>query len=649
MKKIIFLVIILLVGGFYFITDRNVYANDYYDAVNEKFFSKDNLGDDKYIFNTFTEAQEESDKVRDLIIDDIVNGNIKIDSDVSKRISILYNNVLDKNERDSVSIGILKKYIDMIMNSSNIGELISNGILVENELGVDIFTRIEVDKDFIDNSKLKVYLYPVTFAFGTSSDYYIDEDYMAYKAYVKRAIINILQEYGYSRSEARLISSEVVSFYTEIGNSSKLSSSYEDVTSYYNVVDLGYLSNVYDKMQFSDYLKQRGIDEDEYSLVDEGQYRRINEFLTDEYLILWKKVILVEILSSYASYVDSNYYEIVESLNNSLAGIEEDRDYLEDAVNLVGSVFSSDIDVVYDGKVISSSDKEYLRNLFNEVKGQFKKTLKENTWLSDETKTEALIKLEEMKVYVGLDNKVSDDSNFIEISGDDLVSNIISINKSSYQLKLKKLRENDISSNMLSLSEVNAYYSPMDNAVYIPSSVMFLMDSEDNYYKKLGTVGMIIAHEVTHGFDYNGSLFDSKGNLNNWWNDEDRVNYTKLKRKMSEYYSKIEVIDGMCIDGDKTVNENIADMGALKIISGIAKEKGASEEDFREMYLAFGQFWKTQVNDSYAKLLLLNDNHSPNKYRVNAVLSSTLEFYEVYRIYPWNDMYVSSKNRVSVW
>lgn len=647
MKKIIFVIILFLCGGFYLWSNNNGLANDYYDEINEKFFSRDYLKNDEYIYNTFTKAQEESDKVRDAIISDVVNGTVVIENGVSDKASILYNNVLDLEERNSVSINPLRKYIDMVMGSSSIEELIGNGIVVENELGVDIFTRIVVDKDFLDNSKNIVYLYPVTFAFGSSGDYYADEDYMTYKAYIKRAIIQLLVEYGYERSEAKLISTEIVSFYIEIGNSSKLSSSYEDVTSYYNVVDNDYLRNVYDKLGWDEYLKKRGIKEVEYSLVDEGQYRKINEYLTDEYLLLWKKVMLVEILSSYASYVDSNYYNIVASLNNSLTGVEDEVNYEDDAIDLVGNVFSSDIDKLYEKQVINVNDKEYLRNLFEDIKLYFGKMLDNNSWLSDETKEKALVKLDNIKVYVGLDGE-SGNGELIDVSGDNLVSNIISINKSNFLLSLKRLDANqDVRA--LSESVVNAYYSPMENAVYIPSSVMFLMKSDASYYESLGTIGMVIAHEVTHGFDYNGSLFDSEGNLNNWWNDADRENYTKFKNEVSAYYSEIEVLDGKYINGDKTVNENIADMGALKVISGIALEKGASDEELKEMYSSFAEFWRCQVNENYAKLLLLNDSHSPNKYRVNAVLSLTDEFYDTYRVYPWNDMYVSVNKRVSVW
>ena len=648
MRKIIFLILLISVGCFYFYSDNRGIANDYYEEVNREFLSKNYLIDDDYIYNTFTVAQDESYEVRDAIIKDVISGKVNIDNGVSKNINILYNNVLDINERNNVSINPIKKYIKLVMDSKNISELIRNSIVVENVLGVDIFTRIVIDKDFKDNSKNIIYLYPVTFAFGTVADYYVDEDYMTYMAYIKRAIVQLLMEYGYEKDEARMISSEIISFYKDIGSNSKLSDSYEDVTSYYNVVDSSYLNSIYNKFDITWYLDERGISEDKYSLVDEGQYKKINEYLSDEYLMIWKKVILVEILSSYASYVDEDYYNIVNELNNKITGTDVEVDYEEDAVSLVGNVFEDEIDKLYEGEVISNLDKEYLKGLFLDIKNYFEKMLKNNSWLSDDTKRLALVKLKKMKVYVGLDGSNNNLSQNIVVSGDSLIENVISINKSNYDLSLKRLEE-EIDVRELGMSEVNAYYSPIDNAVYVPSSVMFLMNSDASYYEKLGTIGMVIAHEVTHGFDYNGSLFDSDGNLNNWWNDNDRDNYTKLKNMVSDYYSKIEVLDGKYIDGDKTVNENIADMGALKVVSGVALENGASIDELKEMYSSFAKFWKCQVTDEYAKLLLLNDSHSPNKYRVNAVLSVTDNFYDVYNIYPWNDMYLSSRRRVSVW
>jgi len=644
MKRIIFILVLVGFVSFYFFTNDRESANDYYEYINEKFLSDNHIEEDKYVYNTFSVAQEESNEGRDTIVKEIVSGSRVIDS--SNKIKTLYNNVIDWGSRNRLSISPLKSYIDKVMNSKNIDEVIENIVVLENDLGIDIFTRISVDKDFKDNSKNIVYLYPVTFAFGSSVDYFSNDDYMAYKAYIKRGIINLLEMYGMSLSEARFVSNEVISFYTDISSKSQLSSTYEDVSSYYNMVDSNYLESVYTKFDMVKYLEKRGLKEKKYSLVDEEQYREINKYLTDEYLMLWKKVILVKILSSYASYLDEGYRNIVLELNNSLTGASDTIDIEEEAINLVSNVFSSDIDIMYDEKVITDNDKKYLNELFLDIKKYFRKMLKKNTWLSDDTKKYATLKLDNMKVYIGDDGVSYSDK--IEVSGNNLVENIISINKSSYLISLDKLNNNKDTHEMSQI-EVNAYYNPIDNAVYIPSSVVFLLKNSDSYYERLGTIGMVIAHEITHGFDYNGSKFDSKGNFNNWWNDKDRKNYTKLKDGIVSYYNNIEVIDGKYIDGDLTVNENIADMGAVKVITGVAKERGASSDDLKVMYSSFADFWKCQVTDEYAKLLLLNDSHSPNKYRVNAVLSLINEFYDVYKVYPWNDMYVSKGNRLSVW
>ena len=644
MKRIIGVILLLLVLCFYFVTDNNLLSNDYYQYINKDFFSKNHLSHEDYTYSTFTVAQEESDEVLDGIVNDVVNG--KINTLVNDKIKILYDSVIDYDTRNSIGLGSLKMYIDLINNSNNINELINNSIVVEKELGVDIFTRVMIDKDFVDNSKMQVYLYPITFAFGSSSDYFVDEDYMAYKAYIKRAIVNLLEEYGYNKSEARMISSEVISFYTSIGSGSKLADSFNEVEGYYNIVDRNYIDSVYSKIDIVSYFDKLGIKRSEYSLVDESQYRKINEFLTDEYLMVWKKVILVKILSSYASYLDEDYRGIVVDLNNSLTGSKEKISKEDEATDIVSSVFSLDLDKVYESKVITDNDKKYLNELFLDIKKSFREILKNSSWLSDETLEYALVKLDNMKVYVGGYNY--SDTSYIDVSGDSLVDKVISINKSSYLKALEMLDSNE-DVKAMSESIVNAYYNPLTNSVYIPSSVMFLLKNSEDYYERLGTIGMVIAHEITHGFDYNGSKFDSKGNFNNWWNDEDRNRYSKLVDEVSEYYSGIEVVDGKYIDGEKTVNDNIDDMGAFKFITNVALDNKASKDEMKLMYSSFAEFWKCQSSDEYTKLLLLNDSHSPNKYRVNAVLSMIDEFYDVYKVYPLNDMNISFKDRISVW
>ena len=160
---------------------------------------------------------------------------------------------------------------------------------------------------------------------------------------------------------------------------------------------------------------------------------------------------------------------------------------------------------------------------------------------------------------------------------------------------------------------------------------------------------MIIAHEITHAFDDNGAKFDEKGNMTNWWTKEDYDNFKKKQQEVIKYYNKYEVMKGFYINGKKTVNENIADLGAVSCISEIAKNKKATSKEIKEMYTSFAKLWASNSKEEYITMLLLQDTHSPNKYRVNATLSSTELFYKTYNINSLNKMYISKQNRVKVW
>ena len=137
--------------------------------------------------------------------------------------------------------------------------------------------------------------------------------------------------------------------------------------------------------------------------------------------------------------------------------------------------------------------------------------------------------------------------------------------------------------------------------------------------------------------------------MNNWWSDEDREVFKRLSDEVVDYYSSFEVIEGKHINGEKTVNENIADLGALACIVEIAKDNDASHDEFKKMFEAFASVWASRESEEYMELLLLQDVHAPNEFRVNAVLSSIEEFYQVYYIYPLNDMWISKNDRVMVW
>ncbi len=648
----LFLVLILLLVGFFVIPDENSFKNDYYDEVNREVLDKDLIEDGEYTWSTFTEAQDKSDLVLDRLANDLVNGNLRgVDPFIQEKMRKVYHDFLNQEKRNEIGILPLQGYLDRVLSSKNMGNLVEQVIVVEEELGVDIFTRVEIGEDYLDNKQMIVYFYPVTFSFGTSADYWNDEDYMTYKAYIKRAMKQLLKVYGYEKLEAVEKGNRLVQFYEDVSKYAKKSSDLQDVGSYYNKISFSELQDVYSNLNMRNYLEKKGIlGEDFYSIVDVEQYKWLNHYLNDEYLELWKDFVCIKILESYAYYASSDYVEVISELNRSLLGGEASEDREEEARDVLVGVFSQEMNYLYEQEVLTTEKKDFIVGMVQDIKDYYLEKFDSYSWLSEGTIEKAREKIEKMGVRIGgnsLENSVAFDYK-LDTGEGDILTDVISIGRVKRSAEIGRLQSNQRDKNITE-SVVNAYYDPLTNSIIVPGAAMFLFDEKSDYYTNLGSIGMVLAHEVTHAFDANGSQFDSDGNWSNWWSEEDRDRFEELKERVVSYYNEYEVLPGKYIDGALTVNENIADLGAVACIVDIAREKGASNEDFKRMFGSFASLWASQEKEEYKRMLLLQDTHSPNKFRVNAVLSSIPEFYSVYGVRWWNDMYVRKEDRVFVW
>lgn len=645
-KIVILLVIVCLLVGIY-LCDNDDIKNGFYQKVNKEFFLNNKLEDGEYTYSSFSKAQDMVDDNIDSIINDIVGGNRVLDNGNSVVFKSIYDKAMDSKSREIDGIKDLNGYIDRVNNINSIDELVDVIILIENELGIDLLSNVEVMPDYRNNSKNIIYFMPVTYAFGASGDYIVNDDYMAYKAYIKRASIRLWKEYGLDKIEARRVVGEVFTFYENIGKYSKSIDELNNIDNLYNVFNR---EEVRGKFGLK-YLSRRGLDREiNYSIVDEGQLDSLINSLNADNLETWKYVINTKILSSYAMYGNDNYRKIVIDLNNAILGSDKNSSMEDSSKDIVKGIFTEEIDNIYEELYKDESIADDIEKMFKEIKDTYRDILLDNDWLSKDTIDMAIKKLDSMKLIIGRDTEVDNYyiSNDIGITKDSLIKDIININRLSNNRKMKKLDSNG-KIDILNQTVVNAYYQPLDNSIVIPIAMFSLIDSDSNYYEKLGTVGMIIAHEVTHAFDNNGAKFDEKGNLNNWWTEKDSKIFLKKRQEVIEYYDKYEVLNGKYINGEKTSNENIADLGAVNCITRILDRRGATDSQYKEMYEAFARLWASIDTDDYVELLLLQDTHSPNRYRVDAVMSSIDKFYDVYGIRPWNKMWISKQERVSVW
>ena len=283
---------------------------------------------------------------------------------------------------------------------------------------------------------------------------------------------------------------------------------------------------------------------------------------------------------------------------------------------------------------------------------EYEEIIDRQDWMSLATKERAARKLRTMQVKIGYPDEWPEACDMMQVTpiseGGSLLSNLLTSMRVSIEDDLSRLgTEVDRTEWDVTPQTVNAMYDPLNNEIIFPAAILQapFYDSRSSDGANLGGIGFAIAHEISHAFDSSGALYDEYGNYNVWWTEEELATYEELSQSIVEYYDDYEVM-GMHVDGELTLAENIADLGAMTCITSIIGDDTEMLEDAFEQ-MAYN--WADVTTESYTLYLLKTDTHAPNKVRVNAVLSSCDAFYDVYRLWMWDDMYVAPEDRVGIW
>ncbi len=620
--------------------------DDFYANINDDIIANHELESDKgYWSLMFTETQDKIDDKKTDIVKEIVSKKNTYAIGTSEyKICKLYESII--NQKNSMQT--LEPYIASIDHSNSIDELMNNLAEIDRELSLGIFINSALQNDYKDNTQTIVMIVPFSFDYGNIySDYYTNPLYSSYVATYIEYDREIFKRYGYSEEEAKESVRKISRFYSDIAKNSKSMEELTQIQSFYNIVTKNELKDIYSNINIDAFLNYG--EQYDISIVDEKQARSLNSYLTMDHLETLKECIKLQILQNYGRYADIEYYNLMNELEAKLNGTDITKDTVEDyAVDVVSLYFDTEISKEYIKRYANENSINEFEQITNDIIAEYKIKIKNNEWLSEDTKQKALRKLENMQVNVGYPDKWAESAQEYDIT-DNLLDNIINMNKVSVEYANHAIINKE-KYWMMSPLTVNAYYSPQDNSINFPIALLdyALYDANNSYYQNLGSFGSIIAHEITHAFDNNGALFDEKGNMNNWWQEEDYKKFEELQKEVIGYYDEYK-IDGKAVNGKQTVGENIADLGGVSCIVDIAVRNGATKEELKEMFKAYANIWASKSTGEYTKLLLIMDVHSPDKVRVNAVLSSIDEFYNTFDIKEDDGMYKEGEERLKVW
>ena len=613
------------------------YIDNYYEYIN-----KETIKDKEDGWSYIDDINKEISNDANNIVKEIINNPTTSEE---KNIKEFYNEYLNIEFRNKNGLKDLELYIDKINKTTNINDFITEAIKLEKELSIELLMSKSIMKDFKTGKNI-LYITPIPMDYGYSSDYYSNETLTTVKNNFKLYNNKLLREYGYTAGEALDITNQIDDFYTNLANNSLKQDDLLNTEKYYNIIDKSALSKIYTNLDINKYFNELGLSKiDKLSLVDEKSYQELNKYLTNNNLSLWKNIATIKILQTYAEYTTENYETIFTKLNKNLLGKEYTRE--ETAYDLIKQIYPNEISKNYNNKYLSDDTKNYISNLTNEIIKEYEDMIN-TSWMDNETKSKAVTKLNNIKINIGT-SYIKDLSSYYDFNSNiSLVKNIINLNKVVRTASYEML-DTTTTTNALPDYTFNAYYDVTSNSINILTGSTKVIKDINNKYENLGSIGFIIAHEISHAFDNNGSKFDENGFLSNWYTTSSQEKYQEIQNKVIDYYNNYEIIHNVSNNGTRTIGENIADLGAMECITNILIKNNANKKDYQTTYESFAKVWANNYSKSTKVLQSLIDTHSPNEIRVNGVLSSTERFYETYKIDSKDLMYIEPEKRVNIW
>ena len=496
-------------------------------------------------------------------------------------------------------------------------------------------------------------------------DYYVEEDEATLKireAY-KKYIVDMCIHNGFSEKDARRIMADVMRIETRIAVASKSMTELRDPEANYNKMSYDELKTQFQGIDWDGYFGNFGIKKGEVKNVIVGQPAAIHEvekILKEETPEAIQNLYLWHAMDLAASYIDDKARAIEFAFSGTvMSGKTEDRPRWKRAVESVEEGLGEALGQLYVAKYFPPAAKERMENLIRNLQIALGERIDVQDWMSNETKKVAHEKLDAFYVKVGYPDKWKDYSD-LEI-GSCYLRNMLAINEWAIKdmIKTKLNKPVDKDEWYITPQTVNAYYNPTTNEICFPAGILqppfFDMNADDAF--NYGAIGVVIGHEMTHGFDDQGSKYDKDGNLKTWWSEEDTKRFEERIGVMREYHNKIEVLPGLNANGSLTLGENMADHGGL-MVSFQAFRNATADFPLKEIdgftpeqrfFLAYANVWAQNIRDEEIRKRVKSDPHQLGMWRVNGQLPHIDAWYDAFGITEKDSMFVPKEKRVTIW
>ena len=635
---------------------------DFYRFANGGWLDRAEIPSDEGRWSSFNELRDYNQEVLLSVLENATaSGKYDADSDQTKA-ARFYEVGMDSTLAEQVGVKPLQPLVRMIDEASNVPELQS--VMAElRTKGVSPFFNMYVTADRKESDQTIMHVSQGGLGLP-NRDYYTQTDSTseAIKAKYVTFVADMLGYLGYENAAAQSAAQHIMRLETALAEASMTNVERRDPIKTYNKLALDELDQRTPQFRWSEYFSQLKADPVDSVVVGQPDFlTKMNELLAEEDVSVIKDYLKFNVINEAAAYLN---HEIVnrnfEFYGKVIQGTDEMRPRWKRVLSETDGAVGFAVGKLYVDDVFPPAAKDSAQQMVEYIKEAFSGRINQLPWMSEDTKARAQEKLESFNVKIGYPDTWETYED-LTVSDSSYLQNVYAANVYAVRDNLDKLGEPvDKEEWFMTPQTVNAYYSPTFNEIVFPAGILqppfydYRADAAVNF----GGIGAVIGHEISHGFDDNGSRFGPDGNMDNWWTDEDREKFDERTGQLAAQYSAYEPLDSVFVNGKFTLGENIGDLGGvLAAYDGLKlylEDQGRPEEiqgftPEQRFFISWATIWRTKYKDETLRNQVMTDPHSPGMYRATGPLVNVDGFYEAFNIEASAPMYKADTARVYIW
>lgn len=642
--------------------DQTVFAgNDFYQFATGGWRATHPIPAEYSRYGSFEVLYENNNKQLRELIETVASEKHAVGS-LEQKIGDLYNMAMDSVKLNKEGFEPIRADLEMIEAISARGDVFPMMVNLMKK-GVRGYFSFYIGADIKDSKQNLLEFNQGGLSLGEKG-YYIDTDSatMAIRDGFNLYMTDLFKMCGYPEDVAADKAKAVLEIETRIAQSSRSATELRDPESNYHKMSVEDLKKDFSGIDWDTLFNGIGLTAaKEVSIGQPEAIHEVENILAEvsiEEQKAYMQWTLINLASSYLS--DEFRARNFEFYGRILSGKQQDRPRWKRSVATVEGVLGEGVGRIYVEKYFPAEAKERMINLVKHLQDALAERIQEQDWMSEETKKVALDKLSAFYVKIGYPDKWRDYSG-LTITDDSFWANLVRSNEFDlkHMVETKLNKPVDREEWFMTPQTVNAYYNPTTNEICFPAGILqppfFNMEADDAC--NFGAIGVVIGHEMTHGFDDKGRQFDKNGNLTDWWAPGDSERFDERAKVMKEFFDNINVLPDLKANGSLTLGENLADHGGLKVaycaLQNAMKENPLETKDGftpeQRFFLAYANLWASNIREEEMRRLTKVDPHSLGRWRVNGALPHVDAWYDAFGVTEQDTMFIPKEQRVTIW